>query len=101
MRVTLAEAKKHLNVDPSYTGDDVYIAGLIEVSEEAVSRHINAPLEEWKGAGGDLPAGLRHAVLFLVGQLYANREPVSYSAPSAVPYTYDYLVSLYKRYVVR
>ena len=37
MFTTLEKAKKHLNIDDSFTGDDAYISYLIDVAEDAVS----------------------------------------------------------------
>lgn len=38
MYVTLETAKKHLNLDNSFTDDDSYISLLINASEDAVSK---------------------------------------------------------------
>jgi len=37
MFTTLEKAKKHLNIDDTFTGDDGYIMDLITVAEDAVS----------------------------------------------------------------
>lgn len=37
MYVGLETAKKHLNLDESFTEDDSYITSLIQVAEDAVS----------------------------------------------------------------
>lgn len=100
MFLTVEDAKRHINVDADYTADDDYIADLIEVSEQAVQTHIDRPIDEIV-TDDELPAPLLHAVRFLVGQLYANREPASFVAAYTVPYTYDYLISLYKRYTIQ
>ncbi len=101
MYLTLKDAKQHINVDEEYTHDDGYITSLIAVAEEAVMRHIDRPLAELLDENGGLPPPVCHAVRFLVGQLYANREPASFANAYEVPYTYGFLVSLYKRYTVR
>lgn len=49
--------------------------------------------------GGILPASIIHAVLLLIGNLYNNREPVSYGTVVKVPYTLDYLLAPYKNYL--
>nr|DAT66900.1 MAG TPA: Head Tail Connector Protein [Caudoviricetes sp.] len=48
--------------------------------------------------GGKLPSAVKHSILLMVGNLYANREPVSYSTVMKVPYTMEYLLGLYKHY---
>ena len=87
MYVKLEEAKKHLLLDDSFKDDDLYILGLIDVAEDAVAVD-----------GEFTPPAVIHAILLLIGNLYANREPVSYSSVNKVPYTFDYLISLYKNY---
>lgn len=104
MHLTLLDAKRQLNIDDSYTGDDEYITELIAVSEDAVQHHLDRSFEELveerikEGKEGILPPAVLHAVRFLVGQLYANREPAAFTSAMEVPYTYGYLISLYKRY---
>ena len=97
MYVTVDDAKKHLNIDASFTDDDTYISDLIIVAEDAVSRHIDIALDELVD-GGSLPPSIIHSILLMVGNLYANREPVSYTTVAKVPYTLEYLLGLYKHY---
>ena len=97
MYITLSEAKQHLIIDSSFTADDEYILALIDVAEDAVSKNINIALENLT-VDGEIPPAVKAAILLLVGNLYANREPVSYASVNKVPYTFDYLISLYKNY---
>jgi Phage gp6-like head-tail connector protein len=46
----------------------------------------------------NLPAAIQHAILLMVGNLYNNREPVSYNSVVTIPYTLEYLLGLYKNY---
>ena len=98
MYVTLCETKKHLLVDSSFTEDDEYILALIDVAEDAVAVNLNTTLDSIT-VGGVLPSAVKAAILLLVGNLYANREPVAYTSVNKVPYTFDYLISLYKNYL--
>lgn len=97
MYITLCEAKKHLLIDNSFNQDDEYILALIDVAEDAVAININVQLDSIT-VGGELPPAVKAAILLLVGNLYANREPVAYTSVNNVPYTFDYLISLYKNY---
>lgn len=97
MYITLCEAKKHLLIDNSFNQDDEYILALIDVAEDAVAININVQLDSIT-VGGELPPAVKAAILLLVGNLYANREPVAYTSVNKVPYTFDYLISLYKNY---
>lgn len=99
MYITLEEAKKHLQIDSTFTDDDNYISALIGVAEDSVAQHLDIALESLV-VGGTIPPAIKQSILLMVGNLYANREPVSYSSVSRVPYTLEYLVGLYKHYFI-
>lgn len=100
MYVTLQQAKKHLNIDDSFTDDDNYILQLIQVAEDAVSKNTNIALSEMVD-GGTLPPSIIHSILLLVGNFYNNREATSYSVPSEVPFAYKYLINLNRNFEVK
>ena len=95
--ITLEIAKRHCNVDSSYTEDDAYIESLIEVAEAVVSKDICEAFSDIE-VEGVLPAPLLHAGLLLVGNYYANREPVAFANCIEVPLSYKHLISLYRNY---
>ena len=99
--LTLASTKKHLIVDDSFTDDDAYITSLMNVAEAVVERDIDQPLVTLEDGAGNLPAPITQAMLLVVGNLYANREPVAIGASAVnVPYTFEYLKGLYKNHPV-
>lgn len=100
MFITLKNAKKHLNIDDSFTEDDDYITSLIKVAEDAVAKNENIALKDMV-EDGELPSSIIHSILLLVGNLYNNREATSYSTVSEVPYTYKYLINLNRNFTVR
>lgn len=99
MYVTKELAKHHLQIDEDYKEDDEYIVLLIQAAEDAVSKHLDIPLHRLLQFGV-LPASIIQAILLLIGNFYANREPISYSTVVKIPYTVDYLLSLYKHYYI-
>lgn len=99
MYVTLSEAKRHLQIDDDYKDEDDYIIYLIQVSEDAVEQTINVPLASLL-KDGLLPKSVIHSILLMIGNLYSNREPVSFTNPVKVPYTLEYLLGLYKHYFI-
>lgn len=106
--VSLKEAKKHLQVEDDFTDDDEYIQNLICVSEQAVKKHLNLKCNEYAineciGCPYEVfclypPSPVKHAVLLMIGNLYANREPIAFNTVAKLPLSYDYLLSLYKQY---
>ena len=98
MYLTLSDIKRHLNIDSSFTDDDEYLTFLYDVAERTVQRHIDSNLEALAEEEGTLPKPLLHAMLLYIGNLYAQRESISYSSVIDVPFSYDYLLSLFKNY---
>lgn len=96
--ITLSQTKQHLNIDQGFTIDDEYILQLINVAEDVVSKHIDISLVDIETEAGVLPPALSHAILLLVGNFYANREPVAFASSNEIPLNYQYLLSLYKHY---
>ena len=95
--VDLQMAKRHLNIEQEFTEDDDYISGLIEAAEMVVSKDICVDLETFvEGEGKSFPAPLRQCILLMVGQFYANREPVAFAQSTEVPLSYSHLISLYR-----
>ena len=94
--VEIQDIKKHLNID--FADDDAYISELIDAAASVISTHLNRPLSEFVDSDGKLSPEIRHAVRLLVGNRYANREPVAYASASNVPYTLSYILTPLKRY---
>lgn len=99
--ITLEQAKQHLLVDMDYKADDLYIQELITVAEDSVKQHLNIGLLSELETGGSLPPVIIHAMLLMIGNLYANREPVAFATAIKVPLSYEYLLGLYKQYDVK
>ncbi len=99
--ITLEQAKQHLLVDMDYKADDLYILDLITVAEDSVKQHLNIGLLSELETGGNLPPVIIHAMLLMIGNLYANREPVAFATAIKVPLSYEYLLGLYKQYDVK
>lgn len=101
MYLTLTQAKKHLNLETEFTEDDDYITSLIGVAEATVELHINQKLTDVAANNGDvLPLPLLHAMLLFIGNLYANREMVSFASKTLeIPFNYRYLLDFYRKYL--
>ena len=98
MYIDLATIKRHLVID--HNDDDILLADLETVVEDAVKRDLNLhSLKEIEDCTGMLPASVIQAMLLLLGTLYANRESVSYGNPTVVPHSYEYLISLSRNYI--
>ena len=98
MYLKLYQVKKHLNINEDFRDDDEYLMQLAEVAETIVSRSIDAHLSGLEDGNGEIPAPLLQAILFMVGNYYANRESVAFAASSEVPKTFGYIIDLYRDY---
>lgn len=102
MFLTIEQIKKHLNLDEYFKEDDSYLISLSEVAETVVEKHVDYSLSEMaKSNGGVLPPPLLHAMLLFIGDMYRNRESVSFTSVSSIPFSYEYLLSLFKNYGCR
>lgn len=100
MYITLEQAKKHLLIDEDFKADDSYILDLITVAEDSISKHLDIALDELE-TGGTLPPVIIHAMLLMIGNLYANRESIAFGTVVKIPYSYEYLIGLYKHYGIK
>lgn len=94
----LNEIKQHLNIDEYFIADDSYVTSLGDVAEAVVEKHIDNSLDMLCDSEGVLPAPLRHAMLLLIGNFYANRESVTMLNAKELPLSYNYLLDLFKNY---
>ena len=98
MYLSINDVKRYLIID--HNDDDLYIADLITVAEDAVRRDLNLySLKDIEDCNGMLPASVMQAMLLLIGTLYANRESVTYGTPHTVPHSYEYLIALARNYI--
>ena len=99
MYTTLQMIKRHLNIDQSFTEDDEYLLYLYEVAEAVVQVHLCANLEDYEDEAHNIPAGIIHAMLLYIGDLYNSREGNAYGVSvQQVPFGYEYRISLYKNF---
>lgn len=98
MFLELAHIKKHLNIDADYTDDDEYILYLYDVAVDVIQKHIDTTFEEIMQKEGKIPNSLLHALLLFIGNMYDNRESVSYTSAHEVPNSLTYILNMYRDY---
>lgn len=99
MFLELDRIKKHLNIDDYYKEDDWYIKTLYDVAEKVVEKHTDENLKDIANEnGGELPPPLLHAMLLFIGDMYRSRESTTFGTVNSIPFSYDYILSLYKNY---
>ena len=98
--VTLDLAKKHLNVEESYTEDDSYIEMLIEVAEGKVAKILCVTVEGLASIDGgeSIPVPLMHLILLYLGTSYANRESAIVANLRKAPHSAEEIINLYRNY---
>lgn len=101
MYTLLSNVRKHLIIDDNFHDDDPYLLMLIEAAEDAIEQDLGYSLAILVDPNtGMLPPSIRHAILLLVGNLYAHREPVAFAHPVVIPFTISYLLSHYRHYYI-
>lgn len=97
MYVTIEEIKQHLYID--FEADDILLADMIQAAEEIIEKYLNTTYAELESEYGSIPFPIKQAIKIMVGNLYANKESVSFNAyPSKIPYSYEYLLQPYKNF---
>ena len=98
--IDVNELKRWLNVEESWTADDLVMAEIIEGAEAAITAHLArkslAELED--ETTHDIPADLKVAIKSLAATSYSNRESISFAEAKRIPYTMEYLIQKYKEY---
>lgn len=99
---TLDMAKRHLNIESSFTDDDSYIESLISVAEEKVAAELCMNVEDMASIrkNGGLPSTLLHAILLTIGAYYTNREDVTTIQTKPLEYGVKYLTQLYRDFTL-
>ena len=94
--VTVEEIKRHLYVDSE--ADDIILADYIDASQEIIEKYLNVKLCDLV-VDERLPYPLIQAIKIMTGNLYNNRESVSFNAvPYKIPFSFEYLLQPYKSY---
>ena len=98
MFLELSQIKKHLNIDTDYIDDDEYLLFLYDVAVDAIQKHIDTTFEEIKQKKGEIQKALLHAILLFIGNMYDNRESVSFTSVHEVPNSLNYILNMYRDY---
>ena len=96
--ITLAEAKQHLVVDASYTGDDSLIESYLDNALTIVLSESCNTIEMLLDDEGQLDKVAKQAVLLKLGDLYAFREGNYNGSINQVHGGYDRLIGLMRKY---
>ena len=69
------------------------------MAEQVVLRHIDVSnVKDILDDNDNLPAPISHAILLFIGDMYMNRESVTNQNINKIPFSYDYILSLYQNY---
>ena len=91
--------KKHLNIDEDFSGDDLLLEFYMTSAKKIVEKHLNKPLATIKEENnGVLPKPLELCMLFLIANMYMQRESITSTSLTEVPQSYNYILDLYKCY---
>lgn len=94
---TLNELKQQLNIEQSFTDDDLLLTNLGNVATQAVDNYTNYGLTGYTTT--NIPISVKQAALMLAGHLYINRQLVSFAQGFEIPYSYKFLLDPYKNFV--
>ena len=94
--ITVEDVNRHLYID--FEADDYIIADYIDAAQSIIEKYLNVKLCDLV-IDERLPYPILQAIKIMVGNLYNNREGVSFNAvPYRVPFSFEYLLQPYKSY---
>lgn len=98
--VTVELAKKHLNIEESFTADDSYIEDLINDAEGKVAAELCVTVQDLAtmGGGTSIPAPLHRAILLTVGGYYSFREDLLTVQTKSLEQGSMRLIQLYRNF---
>jgi hypothetical protein len=98
----LLELKQHLNIESTYTADDLYLSGLTTVACTAIDTYCNYGLSGYTGTTSQtaIPVAVKHAAILFAGHLYLTRTIVSYTQAYEIPYTFKFLLDPYRNLTI-
>lgn len=96
---TLNELKQQLNIELSYSDDDIILSGLTSMVSVAVNNYCNDGLTGYTTQ--NLPLPVKQAAIMLASHLYINRQLVSFAQGQEIPYSFKFLLDSYKNFVVQ
>lgn len=98
----LSLIKTHLNIEQDYEQEDEYLKFIASVAENAVRNELDMVDEAgYYGEDGEYKPEIKHAMLLMIGTLYANRESEVFATPHELGHSYTYLNMLNKDYSYR
>lgn len=96
MIVQVSSLKENLNIEQDYNLEDEYLTMLLQVAEDAVFNHLDKKPSDFEV----IPKPVIFAVIILASQFYENRTPVAFAQAYKIPYSFEFLLSPYKDYIV-
>lgn len=98
MIITLEEAKRHLEVDADYTGDDQLITDIILDVQDIAESDLCVDFTEIQ-IEGELPRTIKRAMLLLIGSYYKSREnEIQNNESTQMANGYRRLISNFRNY---
>lgn len=102
MKISLNEIKHHLNINEDYDADDTLIESKYYSAVDAVLADCDFSDESMAyDDQGNFRPMIKEAVLLLLANFYANREPEVFANPQSLGHSYNYLIMLCRDYQYR
>lgn len=94
------QLKRQLNIEESYTDDDVLLQHFIDVSEVAVQNYLG--VNSLTGyTATTLPITIQQAIILMASHFYLNRNMVSFAQGYEVPFSMRWLIDFYKDWTIQ
>ena len=99
MELTIQDLKRQLNIELSFTDEDLLLQHMLDVSTSAVETYLGVhALTGYTGT--TMPKEIIQAIVMLAAHFYINRNMVTFAQGIELPYSFKFLLSPYRYYIV-
>ena len=97
--VNINQLKRQLNIEEDFVDDDAILQHFLDVAEQSVNVYCGVTgLTEYTELS--IPISINQAVILLAAHFYLNRNMVSYSQGTEIPYGFRFLLDPYRDFIV-
>ncbi len=97
MITSVQQLKYNLNIEQDYNDEDIYLANLLIVSEEAVFNYLDKTVKDFNV----IPESVKYAIIMLASQYYENRTPIAFASVTKIPYSFEMLLAPYRNITIK
>lgn len=99
MELTILDIKRQLNIELTYTDDDILLQHMLDVSTSAVEKYLGTnALTGYTET--QIPKEVIQAIVMLASHFYLNRNMITFAQGLELPYSFKWLLDPYRNIII-